>query len=467
MSATSPSAGYYPDREQRPGGRWSAPRLLGDVLRLVAIERAVAHVLAGWIPKVADLDEKVRLGADLEATMARAADLRRDALVLCERDEAGLVVSRAWVEPLRVLDASPTADAPVEALTREIPAFVLSRYLEIAAAADPLYDARLLRTVRAAIAELSPAAPPAPADGSLARCLQAALSEAETLTVPLDLLLWGPADRVPSPARPAGRPRPETGSRAHLRSRSRLDPEDLAGELNDNVMSELCAMELMCRCSYEHPDLPWSFHLDVARHVGDEARHASIFRRLLAERGFSEDGMPQHASNYEYSYRFPECEEGSERELVWRLLILCTVLEGLAIDKLPLEIATRDTLGQYDIARALDYVSLDELFHVENGLRWTRRLCTGLQLDPMIERERVHGRFFGRQYELRAQYLDADSERAKREIEILEGPDPDGMTFESRTEVELRRRASFTDEECRQVDRWGYNPRSTPVDAPA
>ena len=37
------------------------------------------------------------------------------------------------------------------------------------------------------------------------------------------------------------------------------------------------------------------------------------------------------------------------------------------------------------------------------------------------------------------------------------GPDPDGLNFMSRTEGTLRRRASFTDDELRQVHRWGYN----------
>jgi hypothetical protein len=41
------------------------------------------------------------------------------------------------------------------------------------------------------------------------------------------------------------------------------------------------------------------------------------------------------------------------------------------------------------------------------------------------------------------------------------------MTFTSRTERELRTRASFTEAECEQVDRWGYNPRSMPEPAPA
>ena len=254
----------------------------------------------------------------------------------------------------------------------------------------------------------------------------------------------------------------KTGARAHRATSPDSKATTLAGELNDNVMAELCAMELMCRSSYEHPDLPWSFHLGACQHAADEARHAAMFRRLVVQRGFSEAGAPQHASNYEYAYEFPECEVGSKHELIWRLLILCTVLEGLAIDKLPLEIAIRDSLGQYDIARVLDYVSTDELFHVSNGLRWTRQLCDEHHFDPVLERELVHGRFFGRQRDLRAQYLEADPERAAREIEILER-DPDGFTFRSRTEVELRRRASFTDAECEQVDRWGYNPRKHPL----
>ncbi|HLN17472.1 MAG TPA: DUF455 family protein [Acidimicrobiales bacterium] len=450
------STATYPDRWQRLGGRWSAPGIVDELLRLAALERAVAHVAAGWAPKVPETDDKLRLAHGMEAAMARATALRQQALTLCDRDEDALRAHRAWIEPLRALDLTGDPSSVVEALTVEVPAVLLDRYERLAARIDPLYDARLGAILEAARRELSE---PGPARaGDLTEALGRALCSEEPPDVALAAVLWGPVDRVGSPARPAGRRRPEIGARAHFRSTSRLEDEDIAADLGDNVISELCALELMCRNSYEHPDLEWPFHLAMARHASDEARHAAMFQRLLEQRGYDEGTLPQHASNYEYAYSFPECAPGSERELVWRLLILCTVLEGLAIDKLPLEIATRDTLGQYDIAKALDYASADELFHAENGLRWSRILCHKLELDPMIERERVHGRFFGRQRDCRQQYLEADPERARREIEILARPDPDGMAFESRTEVELRRRASFTIEECEQVDRWGYNP---------
>jgi hypothetical protein len=82
-----------------------------------------------------------------------------------------------------------------------------------------------------------------------------------------------------------------------------------------------------------------------------------------------------------------------------RLLILCTVLEVLAIDKLPVEIGGRDFVGQFDFARALDYIACDELFHAENGLRLTRQLCDELHLDPILGRELKDGRFFRHAHE--------------------------------------------------------------------
>jgi uncharacterized ferritin-like protein (DUF455 family) len=196
----------------------------------------------------------------------------------------------------------------------------------------------------------------------------------------------------------------------------------------------------------------------MASHVADEARHAAIFRQMMVANGIDEAQLPQHGANYEYGYEFPECSVGGTRELVWRLLLLSTVLEALAIDKLPVEIGGRDLVGQCDFARALDYIAADELFHVENGLRLTRALCRELNLDPILERERVHGRFFGRQRDVRLAYLDEDPRRAAAEIAILQAPDPDGVPYQSQTEVELRMRASFTLEECEQVERWKYNP---------
>ena len=453
------------DREARPNGRWSTPELPGILLHLCALERATAHVIAGWVPKIGDLDEKLTVAAALEDSMVRAVALRQQALALLERDESRLTVNPLWVEPLRDLDCCGDPASVVEGIVQDARQFMLSRYRELAASLDPLLDTRLTVTIGAATgklsSEISSIGTPIlrrAGDVSFQTALAAAWMADSGPKVSIDDILWRPIDRVPVPARPAGRKRPPTGVRGHFRKGSRLTLADISGELNDNVMAELSALELLCRSTYEHPKLPWSFHLALARHATDEARHAAIFRRLLCANGIDESTLTQHGANYEYAYEFPECEVGSERELLWRLLILCTVLEALAIDKLPVEIAGRDFVGQADFARALDYIATDELFHTENGLRLTRGLCDQLNLDPMLERERVHGRFFGRQRDVRVEYLEADAERAAAEIKMLEAPDPDGVPYSSRTEVELRLRASFTMAECEQVERWQYNP---------
>jgi hypothetical protein len=456
----------YPDRGQRPGGRWSPPDIVDGLIHLAAVERAAGHVLSGWLPKIAELDDKIELASVLEGSVARATALRQHALRLLERDEGLLLCRATWVEPLRDLDASADAGRVIKALCLDLRAFLVARYRGLLAQLDELYDVRLIGTLRAAIEQLSgPSRRANGASSAFADALEKSWTDDNAPLVPLGEVLWPAHDRVRVPARPAGRPRPEPGALGVLRSTSRHEREDLCAELNDNVMAELSAMELLSRCSYEHPDLTWSAHMSLAAHVADEARHAAIFRRLLAQNGFDEASLPQHGANYEYGYQFPECEIGGKRELIWRILIMCTVLEALAVDKLPVEIATRDWLGQHDFARALDYIAADELFHTENGLRLTRKLCQQYGFDPMLERERVHGRFFGRQRNVRARYLAADPARAAREIAILEGPDPDNVPFTSRTQIELRRRASFTDEECEQVERWGYHPPAATASA--
>lgn len=451
-------------RERRAGGRWSTPRLLPDLLRLAAIERAAVYLVAGWVPKVADLDQKIALASGLEEGMLRAGAARRHALALLERDETRLRASPEWVAPLRELDETGDGQAVVRAVQGAVRPFLLDRYRSLAAALDPLLDARTRSTVASAVSALGSAcasigtdASRPPRDRAMYRALVEAWGAGGAGQVALDDVLWAPRDRVCVPARPAHRPRPVAGSRTHYRKGSRRERDDLAGELNDNVMSELCALELLCRCSYEHPRQPWPRHLAMLRQATDEARHAAIFRRELAREGFSEERLPQHATNYEFAYQFPECRVGSTRELLWRLLVLCTVLEALAIDKLPVEIGRRDWVGQARFARILDYIACDELFHAENGLRLTRQLCEELGLDPLLERERAHGRFFGGQRDIRLKYLAEDPERASREIAILEAEDPDGVPYQARTEVDRRLRASFTLDDCEQVERWGYS----------
>ena len=47
--------------------------------------------------------------------------------------------------------------------------------------------------------------------------------------------------------------------------------------------AELSAAELMARNSHEHPEMPWDFHVDMARQNWDEVRHARLHDLLMKD----------------------------------------------------------------------------------------------------------------------------------------------------------------------------------------
>ena len=78
--------------------------MVKELLRFSAFERSLAHVIAGWVAKVPELDDKLPLAARLEGTNARAIAMRNHALALLERDEAALVARKSWI----VVSIQPT-----------------------------------------------------------------------------------------------------------------------------------------------------------------------------------------------------------------------------------------------------------------------------------------------------------------------------------------------------------------------
>jgi hypothetical protein len=62
-------------------------------------------------------------------------------------------------------------------------------------------------------------------------------------------------------------------------------PTEPSGEqqgVHDQMHAELWAAELTARNSHEHPEMPWDFHVDMARQTWDEIRHAEVLDRLMA-----------------------------------------------------------------------------------------------------------------------------------------------------------------------------------------
>ena len=56
------------------------------------------------------------------------------------------------------------------------------------------------------------------------------------------------------------------------------EPEEQRHFFHGLMDAELSAAELMARNSHEHPEMPWDFHVDMARQTWDELRHAKPAR---------------------------------------------------------------------------------------------------------------------------------------------------------------------------------------------
>ncbi|MGH2945178.1 MAG: DUF455 family protein [Solirubrobacteraceae bacterium] len=142
--------------------------------------------------------------------------------------------------------------------------------------------------------------------------------------------------------------------------------------------AELCAAELMARNSHEHPEMPWDFHVDMARQVWDEIRHAEVHDRLMAtELGCHWGDYPIGFGYFKSIYAL---------DLLARLALFNGTSEQKAMWRHSHRRKVLIELGQHTIARVFDYLLADEVPHVHNGVRWGTHLLGG---DEQAYRDKV------------------------------------------------------------------------------
>ena len=121
--------------------------------------------------------------------------------------------------------------------------------------------------------------------------------------------------------------------------------------LHDLMHAELCAAELTARSSHEHPEMPWEFHVDMARQTWDGIRHAEIADRLMAtELGCHWGDFPVDLGAFRSMYA---------HDLPGRLALVDGERPA------PVRTALPET-----VARALDYVQAEAATHADTGARW-------------------------------------------------------------------------------------------------
>ena len=156
------------------------------------------------------------------------------------------------------------------------------------------------------------------------------------------------------------------------------DPDEQKHFFHGLMDAELCAAELMARNTHEHPEMPWDFHVDMARQCWDEIRHAEVHDRLMAtELDCRWGDFPIGFGYFKSIYRL---------DLLSRLVLFNGTSEQKAMWRHSHRRKVLVELGQTTVARVFDYLLADEVPHVHNGVRWGSHLLGG---DEKAYREKV------------------------------------------------------------------------------
>jgi hypothetical protein len=133
--------------------------------------------------------------------------------------------------------------------------------------------------------------------------------------------------------------------------------------------AELSAAELMARNSHEHPEMPWDFHVDMARQTWDEVRHAKLHDLLMRDELGCEWG--------DFAVGFSYFKSIYAYDLLGRLCLFNGTSEQKAMWRHSHRRKTLMELGQHRVALVFDYLLADEVPHVHNGVRWGAHLLGG------------------------------------------------------------------------------------------
>ncbi len=357
---------------------------VGQTARLVAryhyVEAQLMRVAAGRLAELETWEVKCLIGRHLwqdslhaQSWLDRLVDLRWPR-------KASLDPGRATIQLLALLDAAPTEDTFLRALYRTLKPRLVAGYTAHLNAAAPLADEPtciLLQQTSTQEQEQIAAGTalldtlPAHERGHEAwmEAVEVAATAVGSFGLPADDVgreeaghFEGQAIR-PAPAVAARDAR--FGFAANGFDRVAQEPGEAVRLMaHRDADNEMHAAEVLGRNLYEHPEMPWQYHVDMARQCWDEVRHAVLYQKYLEEHGGRLGDYPIVPGNYAYrmSLDFPH-----------RLYDLHLRGEKLGMPDL---IRMRDAArraGDDSYAILNDYVHADEVPHVKNG-RWLHQL---------------------------------------------------------------------------------------------
>jgi len=447
---------------------WSSAQAASSLIQLACLERSLAHLRAGWIAKIATFDGKLMLGLHMHHSMERASYLRSRIYGLCNATRDEPVISTGWRVFMSHVDQTQSSMRLLAAVYQFLYPRLIELYKRHVCDTDPDGDRGSVELIRSFLSPIEDERRQglnllpvnARNNDSPWLCEIQDLWDERMTGEPLSLdeAIWRPVDRVHAAVRPEGMNFSEFGSYGLLPVDPLYDPQDIGSFLHVELDEEYTTLELIARNSYEHPDMPWQFHRDMARQASDEARHAQLITRLLASRGFRHGDFEVSTSSYDSLYEFEPCAPGSRQELLWRMLIRQTFMEGLALDNLAFEIRRRQAAGQTDIAAVFEYILRDEVFHAQSGLRWSRELLDS-EPQAMVQARQAAVRYYTERAEtIREHFVLNNLDKAMEELEAVEAGKQlrGGRAPDRPINLTGRKQAGFTDQDIQQVIAWGY-----------
>jgi hypothetical protein len=352
--------------------------------------RELVHLSCGWLPLVPQFEAKVHLGDHIHDDARAVTKVRRR---LYELRHPSDYPGAPGDELSELLDRLAAAGSPHDYLllaygvVKPALARAMRHHLE---RLDPVTDEPSLRLLRqvagrqevhAALTWDQERADPAAGDG-VPEDLGALPIDLKA--PPRELRILPPLEE---PARddfvevtPEGDPflTDELYVNDPDENRVPTEPEEQRHFFHGLCDAELCAAELMARNSHEHPEMPWDFHVDMARQVWDEVRHANVHAILMpTELGCRWGDYPIGFSYFRSVYA---------NDLLARLALFNSTSEQKAMWRHSHRRKVLVERGQEQVAKVFDYLLADEVPHVHNGVRWGTYLCDG---DERAYREKV------------------------------------------------------------------------------
>jgi hypothetical protein len=340
--------------------------------------RELVHLSCGWLPLVGEFERKYALGDHLHDDARAVSKIRRRLYELRHPSEyPGAPGGELLALLERMNDASDPDEYIALAYGEAKPALVSAISIHLREL-DPVTDEPSLRLLTQLVERQRRHISELPADrrpegdgreamaedlGALAIDLKGPRRELRVMP-PLDEPARDPFVEVT----PEGDPflTEELYVNDPDENHVPIEPEEQRHFFHALMDAELCAAELMARNSHENPDMPWDFHVDMARQVWDEMRHAEVHHVLMPTElgcrwGDYPIGFEYFRSIYAHDLigRLALFNSTSEQKAMWRHSHRRKVL----VDR-----------GQESVAKVFDYLLADEVPHVHNGVRWGSHL---------------------------------------------------------------------------------------------